>query len=328
MIGDTVAIEVPETVSERNLARALGACEAALGVDQCTGAGLASGTDFRAEVSQTSVSELSIELVLNGGESPVVVRVLSFESDEPEAFRWQSVGVVVAALVLSQQTPKEADDSSLDPSSESASPPQLPTAKPALLVPEQPTPLARPGPSRPPNPGPPSRAFSPTLDLAGLLSSPVSGAAVGAGGWLNVAVPIGGPLLLSTQADSSWSRSSTAEVALRGLALGASFGVVGRFGLGHPRWFWEASARAAFQGLRVLGEAGASRETAWIARWGGRGGAALAWFPGDDWGVVLGADGGILWPPLEVTIAGEEPTAVSPFVWGGYLGLRVRIRPL
>lgn len=328
MIGDTVAIEVPETVSEQNLARALGACEAALGLDQCIGSRAGADTNWMAQVSQTSVADLSIELVLTGQLSPVVVRVLSFENDEPEAFRWQSVGVVVAALVLSQEMPEKAEDEAADSLSSVSETVEVRTPDALPPAPRQTPALSRPGPSRPPNPGPPSTSLAPTLDVAALLAAPVSDAPFGAGGWLNVGVPLAGPLLLLTQADLSWSRSSAEDAALRGLAFGASMGAGLRWQLGHPQWFGELSARAAFQGLRALGEASTARETAWTVRWGGRGGALLAWFPGADWGLVLGGDAGLLWPPLEVSVTGRKLTSVSSLVWGGYLGLRVRIRPL
>lgn len=317
MIGDTVAIEIPGTVSELDEGRAIGACEAALGDESCSRLEQGVAADFTARVTATSASELTIELVLSGQEEVETVRVLKFSEDEPEAFRWQSVGVVIAALVLSR-SPREA--------------PALP--EPPLPEPEQ---RARPKAAAEDSEQAPDDSDAPdqredarepgvaTVDLGPLIASTASGAGVAGGAWLGAALRWKGPLHVVASGEASFSSAETDAAAVQARSLGASLGL----GLRSPFWGsafgGEVSFRSALQSLSVRAESSSESGSAATLRWGGRAGLGIYWFPSRFLGLVAGGDAGLLWPPIDVEAGSAEPIRVGALIWGGYLGLRIRV---
>lgn len=319
MIGDTVAIEMPDAVSEQDQGRTIGACEAALGDDRCGRVGEGVAADWNARVTQSNAFELTIELAATGSEEATTVRVLSFSEEEPEAFRWQSVGVVVAALVLSQPPPEaEPEGAAPEPEPE----------------PPDPAPAPPPPPSDPdigdeaPDESDARGRDRVTIDVGPLAMSTASGAGVAGGGWLGGALRLTGPLYLVAQGDTASSAKNDAAAGLRATSFGGGLGLGLRGALGHPDIGWELSARGAVQSLSVRAASDAESGAASTTRWGTRMGLGLAWLPAGFWGVVLAGDAGLLWPPLDVDVGAAEPTRISALIWGGYLGLRIRLNRL
>ncbi len=318
MIGDTVAIEIPDAVSELDRGRAIGACEAALGDDSCSLRSEGLDSDWTARVNQSSAEELTIELIVTGTTEVDTVRVLTFSEDELEAFRWQSVGVVVAALVLSRNrvapepTTTQGESDSIEPSEEPAAEPR--EEPPARVDAPEATPRLE---AR-------RRQEKVTLDLAGLMATSGTGSAAG-GAWLGTGLRLAGPLHLLVQGDAIFSRTDESEAELRSTVLGGSLGLGLRGGFGRSDLGWEMSARAAMQSLRVRASTESETGVASTVRIGARGGLAAVWRPSGFWGVLVGADAGVLWPPVDLELGAAEPARVSAVFVGGYLGLRMRL---
>lgn len=317
MIGDTVAIQIPETVSERDEGRTIGACEAALGEERCGRLSQGFVADYTARVVQSSASEVTIELSLTGLYDAVTVRVLQFSDDEPEAFRWQSVGVVVGALVLAQPEVEEK------------------TSAPAEPLPAQPKEIeSKDREESPTKPGevldvrrdsegePFDRA---TVDVAPLVASSYSGSGVAGGAWLGAAVRLAGPVHVVTQGDASFSPENADAADLRTSSSGASLGLGLRGYFRTSDFGWDLSGRGAVQNLNVRADSGTEVGAKGTIRWGARAGGGLFWLPSRLFGVVLGADLGILWPPVDLELGQVERTRVGAIFWGGYLGLRIRL---
>jgi hypothetical protein len=321
MVGDTVAIQIPESVSERDEGRAIGACEAALGGDHCGRLDEGFVADFTARVVESSASELTISLSLAGQDESVSVRVLKFSDEELDAFRWQSVGVVIGALVLSQPEAEPEKKAKLEPKEEE---PQEAAQKP------NPKPLrAEPQDERAPRPLPEvSQTDFASVDLGPLVASSYSGARVAGGVWLGTALRVVDPLFVVAQGDVSFSPENSDAAFLRTSSLGGSLGLGLRSLLGGSRFGLEVSARGAVQSLNVRANSGTTLGMATTVRWGGRAGGGVFWLPSSFLGVVLGADAGVLWPPLDVEIGAPEPERLSALFWGGYLGLRFRFNHL
>lgn len=325
MIGDTVAIQIPESVSERDEGRTVGACAAALGEGHCGRLDEGFVADFTARVVQTSASELTISLSLSGHDKSVSVRVLKFSDEELEAFRWQSVGVVIGALVLSQPEAEE----------QPKAPPQ---PKPAAEKEKQPATQNEPGESpaesRDARDGrltsegkrsDHSKSDLASVDLAPLVASSYSGVGVAPGIWFGAALRVIEPLYVVAQGDVSFSPENVEGAFLRTSALGASLGLGVRSLLGASRLGLEVSARGAMQSLTLRANSGTEQGTAGTVRFGGRTGGAVFWLPTSFLGVVLGADAGVLWPPVDADLGSPEPTRISALFWGGYWGLRFRL---
>lgn len=323
MIGDTVAIEIPETVSDLDQGRTIGACEAALGDDSCSMLAEGAEVDWTARVTQPSLSELTIELTPLGEDDVASVRVLRFNEDEPEAFRWQSVGVVVAALVLSQNQERPRKSEPPEP------PPRKSTPEPEATEKETSPPLTARGEEDVRTPASKKEAGDAlTVDLAPQLTSPASGSGVGAGGWLGVAVHLRGPLHLVATGDASFSNRDEPVERLSAAAWGATLGLGLRFRFLHPDLAWDLSARGALQGLSVRAASGDDSGSAGTTRAGGRVGAALSWMPSRFIGVVGGGDLGLLWPPVDLEVGAPEAVRISALTWTGYVGVRVRLNSL
>ena len=319
MIGDTVAIEVPSTVSERDQGRTIGACEAALGDDRCSRLGGEPTADFIARVTEASASELMIELTLAAQDEVPAVRILKFSEDEPEAFRWQSVGVVIAALVLSRN--QQEDQAAADPPEPPPEPEEpVKAALPAREDLSDADARAKEALAKAPDVA--------TIDLGPLVASTASGAGVAGGAWLGGAIRLKGPLHIMASGDASFS-SADAEVAtVHASSLGASLGLGLRNAFMRSQFGFELSARAALQSLRVRAVSDTESGTATTGRWGGRAGVGFFWLPSRFWGIVAGGDAGLVWPPIDVDIGAMEPTRVNALIWGGYLGLRIRVNRL
>lgn len=313
MIGYTVAIEIPEAVSERDAGRAIGACGAALGNDRCGYLDEGFAAKFTARVTQSSALELTIELTQTGEDEIAALRVLTFTEEEPEAFRWQSAGVVVAALVLSQ-IPAEAPADSPEPTAERE--PEQPDAPKVDS-----TSAGNPDDLREsPVPTDPDVA---TIDFGPLVASTASRAGVAFGASLGGAMRLTGPLHVVASAEVSASSSADAAVELRSRSLGGSLGL-GLRGPLSSQFEWELSTRGAFQSLSVSAISSTESGKAATGRWGGRAGGALTWLPSRFLGVVAGGDAGLLWPPLDVEVGEPEPWRISALVWSGYVGVRIR----
>lgn len=323
MTGATVAIEIPEAVSDLDEGRAMGACEAVLGDDRCGPLDQGFSASFIARVTQPSALELTIELTQTGQDEVAALRVLRFTEEEPEAFRWQSAGVVVAALVLSQTPSQAPSPSAPEPAPAEPGPQKADSPKGGLTSPD--------GLDDSGNAPAPTNVTEPdvaTIDIGPLVASTASGIGVAVGASLGGALRVNGPLHVVASGEASTSSADDATVAVRSRSLGGSLGLAFRGSLAHPRFGWELSARGAFQNLRVSATSDTESGDAATSRWGGRVGGSLAWLPSRFVGVVVAGDAGLVWPPIDVEVGRGEPLRIPALIWSGYVGLRIRLNRL
>jgi hypothetical protein len=237
----------------------------------------------------------SAQIALFRGDTPydpVRQRELSFSVASPEQDRWESVGLLVAALVVSTR------------------PPVPPPAEPAAVAPEPPPPLPKPEVSEP------APEVGGHLAIAGLLGSALSDAPLQFGASLladidSPTAPVRPMLRLSYG-----HASGDIELHDAGLALG----------LGFP---WRGDALEVEPYALLLGQllhvrasqAGAS-DSATELRWGGS--AGLNAYPRLDsnWSIWIGTEATLATPRMVFELSNQPGGQLRPLGWRGFLGLR------
>lgn len=243
----------------------------------------------------------SAQIALFRGESPseaVRQRELSFSDASPEQDRWESVGLLVAAMVVSTRTP----------------PPTV-----AEPTPPEPTPEPEPGPEPPPQPAtlePRAVPMQAHLGFAGLAGSALSGAPPSFGvklmGDLDFPAASLRPLLQLNYAYAS----DQPKLHEAGVALG----------LGAP---WrgndlELEAYATVLGQLVHARASQANRVESATRWRWGGALGLNAFPrlNPTWSIWLGAEVTVLTPRVVFELRNQSAGELGTVGWRGFLGLR------
>ncbi len=317
MIGDFVEIEIPPEASEMDAKRAEGACEAALGVGHCE-VGHGELVDFvpqwTADVSRQPEGGLLIELRATGDGVPALTRHLNFAAEDPDAFRFQSVGVVVAAMVLAQSPVEGTGDSpaNVETGDPQVTPASTEDADVALAPPERS--LRR-------------QEANIAIDAAATVTSGLAANRPGMGGMGAVVWSLPVPLLIVADMEVTARRRRISEVRLASTAFTASIGLGERLIFSGGDLGVEGQLGANVQALRLSAEDNLGEQANVTMRWGG--GVSLRGFfrfhP--RWGVVLGGKVGALAPAISLQVQGTELAQLSPIWWGTFVGLRCWVLP-
>ncbi len=317
MIGDFVEIEIPPEASEMDAKRAEGACEAALGVGHCE-VGLGELVDFApqwtANVIRQPAGGLLIELRARGKDVPTLTRHLNFAVEDPDAFRFQSVGVVVAAMVLAQSPVEDqyASPASAETSNPQLTPASIEHADVALAPPES-------------SLGTKEASFA--IDGAATVTPGLAGNRPGMGGIGAVVWSLPVPLLIVADLEVTTSRRSLSETRLASTAFTGSAGLGERLSFSGGVFGVEGHARANVQALRLSAEDDLGKQANVTMRWGGSVSLRGFFRFHSRWGVVLGGNVGALAPAVSLQVQGTELAQLSSLWWGAFVGLRCWVLP-
>lgn len=306
MVGDSVAIEVPAEVATLDASRAVEACLVALGPDRCFVASDAERTtDFRATILPTVGGEFVIVLRRGSEERPLAERRILFLPTDPEAYRWQSAGVVTASMVLGEAR-----------------------SEPSPSPPEASPPVAPPQPERAPSaPARPTFVRAVAVDLGGLAGSGVSGGAGRWGGFARGVLRFAPPLLALADVRVAGSEDERGSASSRGLWITGGLGVGVGFEVAGGAVAFEMHAQATVESFSLRAEDELGSEERSRVRWGGRFGGAVVVPVSSAVGLVAGGDFAVAAPTFEFEVAGREAGRLGAFAGAAFLGVRFGWEP-
>ncbi len=305
MIGDYVQIEIPAESSELDAKRVEGACDAALGTGHCE-VGQGDLLDFApqwiAQVQKDAAGALVIELRPHGEPAERAQRRLEFSESDPAAYRFQSVGVVVAAMVLAQPEPSETGT-------------QEPTVS-ASGTSEQPIAATVTEPRR----------GSVALDLAACLGPGVTSGFPSLGGCFGAIWELPIPLLIVADVEVTGSRGTSGTASLQGIFVSAGLGLGQRF-LFSERTGLEAQLEGSLQTLGVRAKDSLAAQSETTFRPGARLGLTAFSRFHSRWGAFLGGELGVYSPAVTFQVDGQEASRFSNIWWNAQLGIRTWLLP-
>lgn len=316
-----VAVEVPSDLPAHLAAATVRACDSALGVGQCT-----LHTRLSKDADPAWVATVVTDPTLHGQvrvdlrralRAPAQIRwtrTLSFETTEQDVHRWSTVGVVVAALVVSgsqstnsplpTETQPDADSTPASPEPESHRVP----ARAAVTAPHQPkTNQTR------------SRSSAPIrLALAATVGdSPEQGAPMRIGAvlrpslllsdWVSLWVAIAGARSRDEVVAFVWS--GAAGVGFAASAPGSRIGVEGRVGI--------RGDQVLFQALE-----GARSDDDSRLRWGPSVGIDVNFPLASAIDLLVLCEGAVLWPRVLVNLHDHRVGQLGHLEGMAGLGLR------
>jgi hypothetical protein len=295
-----VLIDVPPGTDPSLAGAAVESCDGALGSGQCRHAPERPEAEWHALVRFGAARErmARVELRQSGSGKIVEIRELRFAREDTAPERWASVGVLIAALVVSHQEPKAPQ--------ESDSP-----------EPERPPPPEGEAPPRFDRRGPGWR-----FDATALATRGLEQRALQPGGGLRISLELPSlPLFvmgsgaythrIGPDPSVSWL-SSALGFGVRATPAGARYGMELRTEMAIEQWFF---------GAEEPGRRDQRSATRFGPRVGLDGTAALS----HGWQLLLGVQASVLRPEVLVDVAGETRERVPP--WSAGLLGGVRFRP-
>ena len=326
MLGDAVQIEVAPDVDPALAKEVASVCDAAMGPDRCWLADgeVSASSEWVAVVSQDEHGNLKIELRRASEAGVVARRTLVFEPEDTPERRWESAGVVVAALVAAQVVPAPADeDKPAKPQAER--PPTNPPPQPVRPAPSRRRLRGAAGSGRKTRPNrprqdrererPTPRAFG--LDTGALLGPGLDAGAYRVGvfgrGWVTLLGPvtaqIGGQY--ATRGPDPAVHWTAADLGLGVQVRPGAFVVEGR-----------AFVAGGWESVKPYDPNGGPRESGGVVRYGGGTGVLAAWRASRFVQPFVAAELAWLQPPLGIKVGGVRTDSEGSFRWVGAAGIR------
>jgi len=278
------------------------ACEEVIGVQRCPvarelGPGAVAAWYALVLANEHGPASVRIEFRDRTADGVLIEeRVLTFAARDARRSRLASVGSVIAALAA-------AREGSL------AAPPPRKTA-------EEPPPAAL-APPPPPPPAWPRVIPDWGVDLAALASPTFGDGPHRWGGLGRVRWGFAGRALALVSGRYTVNRGDPSFSWWT-----ASAGVGTRLGDSASPFNVELSGELVFEYARVRAERDGQQESLGQSGWGGRGGVEAVWATWRHCSLILGVDGTVVLPRINVVVADQEPIVVPSASLGLFLGLR------